>query len=71
MTNLLLVLAVLDIASMTTLIIIYRIPPLSGRLQATAVVQRYWRPGWPDLRTMIKPLVLVLMGVLLGLTYLL
>ncbi|MFE3102338.1 hypothetical protein [Nocardia tengchongensis] len=71
MTNLLLVLAVLDIASMTILIIIYRIPPLSRRLQATAVVQRYWRPGWPDLRTTIKPLVLVLAGVLLGLTYLL
>ncbi|MFF0610760.1 hypothetical protein ACFYUD_19045 [Nocardia tengchongensis] len=70
MTNPLLVLAILDIALMTILIIIYRIPPLSRRLQATAVVQRYWRPGWPDLRTMIMPLVLVMTGVLVGIGYL-
>lgn len=71
MTNLLLVLAVLDIALMTVLIVVYRIPPLSRRLQATTVVQRYWRPTWPELRTMIPPALLILTGIFWGLAILL
>ncbi|MEV4236125.1 hypothetical protein ACIBJI_35560 [Nocardia sp. NPDC050408] len=71
MTNLVLVLAVLDIALMTILIIVYRIPRLSRSLQTMPVAQRYWRPNWPELRGMIPLLLLVLVGVLWGLISLL
>ncbi|MGV9613950.1 hypothetical protein [Nocardia xishanensis] len=71
MTNLVLVLAVLDAALMALLIIVYRIPPLSRRLQTMPVVQRYWRPNWPEIRRMIPLLLLVLTGVLWGLVILL
>ncbi|UGT44631.1 hypothetical protein LTV02_15095 [Nocardia yamanashiensis] len=71
MTNLILVLAVLDIVAMTVLVIVHRIPPLYRRLQTALVAQGYWRSTWPSTRTMIPPLLLALVGVLWGLVLLL
>ncbi|MEU1210152.1 hypothetical protein [Nocardia sp. NPDC005825] len=71
MTNLVLVLAVLDIVVMTVLVIVYRIPPLSRMLQKMLVAHGYWRPTWPTTSSVIPPLLLVLVGALWGLVLLL
>ncbi|WP_157574236.1 hypothetical protein [Nocardia jejuensis] len=71
MTNVLVGLAVLDVAVMMLLIIAYRIPPLAHKLQATAAMQRFWRANWPTFRSVIPWLVLVGTFGLVGIGYLL
>lgn len=71
MTNLVLVLAVLDIVVMAVLVIVYRIPPLSRRVQAMLVAQGVWQPTWPAVGRVIPLLLLALVGALWGLILLL
>ncbi|MFF2555170.1 hypothetical protein ACFVUS_29495 [Nocardia sp. NPDC058058] len=71
MTNVVLILAVLDIALMTVLVILLRIPPLARRLTTMLVAHGYWRPTWPTIGGLIPVLLLALVGAFWGLVLLL
>ncbi|WP_330182600.1 hypothetical protein OHB26_02410 [Nocardia sp. NBC_01503] len=67
MINLVLILAVMDIAAMTVLIVIYWIPPLYRRLNDIPLIKRYWRESWGGPRVLIPLLVLAGIALLGGL----
>ncbi|WP_405486022.1 hypothetical protein [Nocardia sp. NBC_00511] len=64
MTNVYLILAMVDIALSMILIVVYRIPPLTRAVTNSRVMQRYWQPTWPALRTVLPFLILALIALL-------